>query len=113
MPGLVMIVISVSYATTWIYLAAHQEAPGARRRVHSRRLSAFRFTAGNGGYLAGTAIAFVSPIAALIMFGLLAAYYLFEHLPTPAGEPAPGLTPDGESRAVQAGGRQRATRSER
>ncbi len=37
--GLVMIVISVGYGATWIYLAAHQEELGARRRVHRPRLS--------------------------------------------------------------------------
>ncbi len=29
---------------------------------------------------------FFSPLAALIIFGLLAVYYLFEHLPSPAEE---------------------------
>ena len=41
----------------WIYLAAHQEELGARRRVHRPRLSTVRFTAGNAGYVAGTLVA--------------------------------------------------------
>jgi len=80
--GLVMIAISVGYASLWIYLAAHQEALGARRRIHRPRLSTFRFTIGNAGYLAGTLIALVSPMAAVAIFGLLAIYYMFEHLPS-------------------------------
>jgi uncharacterized membrane protein len=80
--GLVMIVISVGYASLWIYLAAHQQALGARRRIHRPRLSTFRFTAGNAGYVAGTLIGLVSPVAALIIFGLLAIYYMVEHLPS-------------------------------
>jgi uncharacterized membrane protein len=80
--GLVMMAISVGYASVWMYLAAHQEALGARRRVHRPRLSTFRFTFGNAGYVAGTLIALVSPIAALIIFGLLAVYYMIEHLPS-------------------------------
>jgi uncharacterized membrane protein len=80
--GLVMIVISIGYASVWMYLAAHQEALGARRRVHRPRVSTFRFTAGNAGYVAGTLIAVVSPVAALIIFGLLAIYYMVEHLPS-------------------------------
>ena len=83
--GLVMIVIALSYAAMWLYLAAHQGKLGARRRVHTPRLSTVRFTAGNAGYVLGTLIAFVSPVAALIIFGLLAVYYLFEHLPDPSG----------------------------
>lgn len=81
--GLVMIAISIGYASMWIYLAAHQEALGARLKIRTPRLSTIRFTAGNAGYVAGTLIAFVSPVSALIIFALLAVYYLFEHLPEP------------------------------
>jgi uncharacterized membrane protein len=80
--GLVMIAISIGYASIWIYLAAHREALGARRRVRRPRLSTLRFTIGNAGYIAGTLIALVSPIAAITIFGLLAVYYMFEHLPS-------------------------------
>jgi uncharacterized membrane protein len=80
--GLVMIAISVGYASMWIYLAAHQEVFGARRRIHRPRLSTVRFTIGNAGYIAGTLIALVSAVAALIIFGLLAMYYMVEHLPS-------------------------------
>jgi uncharacterized membrane protein len=80
--GLVMVAISIGYASMWIYLAAHQEALGARRRIHRPRLSTFRFTIGNAGYLAGTLIALVSPMAAVAIFGSLAIYYMFEHLPS-------------------------------
>jgi hypothetical protein len=42
-------------------------------------------------YVAGTLVAaFGFPVAALIVFGLLAVYYLFEHLPDPAGEDVGG-----------------------
>jgi uncharacterized membrane protein len=80
--GLVMIAISIGYASMWLYLAAHQEALGARRRIHRPRLSTFRFTIGNAGYLGGTLVAFISPITALIIFGALAVYYMVEHLPS-------------------------------
>lgn len=81
--GLVMIAIALGYASMWIYLARHQDVLGARRSIRIPRLSTVRFTAGNAGYVAGTLIAFVSPVSALIIFGLLAVYYLFEHLPEP------------------------------
>ena len=90
--GLVMIAISIGYASMWIYVAAHQHLLGARRRVRTPRLSTIRFTAGNAGYVGGTIVALFVPVAALIIFGLLAVYYLFEHLPDPADESgeAPG-----------------------
>jgi uncharacterized membrane protein len=94
--GLVMIAISIGFGSMWIYLAAHQKELGARRRVHTPRLSTFRFVAGNGGYLAGTLIAFVAPAAALILFALLAVYYLFEHLPDPADAAADSGEPGEE-----------------
>ena len=80
--GLVMVAISIGYASTWIYLARHQHELGPRRVVRTPRLSTIRFTAGNVGYIAGTLIALISPVAALIIFGLLAVYYLFDHLPS-------------------------------
>jgi uncharacterized membrane protein len=82
--GLVMILISIGYATLWVYVAAHQQSLGARQKIRTPRWSTFRFTAGNAGYLAGTLVAFIWPVAALIIFGLLAVYYMFEHLPEPA-----------------------------
>jgi uncharacterized membrane protein len=95
--GLVMIAISIPFALLWIYLAAHQHELRARRRVRTPRLSTLRFTAGNAGYLAGTIIALFVPVAALIIFGLLAVYYLFSHLPDPADETAE----DGEGGATE------------
>ena len=93
--GLVMIAISISFGSMWVYIAAHQRALGARRQVHTPRLSTFRFVVGNAGYVAGTLIALVAPVAALIIFGLLAVYYLFEHLPDPSGDGNAEGAPDG------------------
>ena len=85
--GIVMIAISIGYAAMWLYLAAHQEALGAVRRIRTPRASNLRFTAGLVGYIAGTLVAaFASAVAALAIYGLLAVYYLFEHLPDPSGE---------------------------
>jgi uncharacterized membrane protein len=84
--GLVMIAIAICYASTWLYLAAHQQELGARTTIRVPRLATLRFTAGNAGYVAGTLIALVWPVVALIIYGLLAVYYLFEHLPDASSE---------------------------
>jgi uncharacterized membrane protein len=84
--GIVMIAISIGYASTWVYMAAHQQELGATRKIQVPRISTIRFTAGSAGYLVGTLVALASPVAALAIFGLLAIYYLFEHLPDPSGE---------------------------
>ena len=83
--GLVMIAISIGFAGLWIYVATHAPALGAVVPPEALRRSIPGFTGGLVAYVAATLIAaFVSPVAALIMFGLLAVYYLFEHLPSPA-----------------------------
>ncbi len=84
--GLVMIAISIGYSTMWLYVAAHQEQLGAMRRVRTPRSATVRFTAGLGGYVIGTLVAaFVSAVAGLTVYGLLAVYYMFEHLPERSG----------------------------
>jgi uncharacterized membrane protein len=93
--GLVMIAISCGFACLWIYVATHAPALGATVPPEALRKSIPGFTGGLIAYVLATLIAaFFSPLAALIIFGLLAVYYLFEHLPSPAETgPRPG---DGE-----------------
>jgi len=87
--GLVMIVISAGFAGIWVYVATHASSLGAAVPAGALRQSIPGFTVGGAVYVVGTLIAaFWSPVVALIIFGLLAVYYLFEHLPGPAGENA-------------------------
>jgi uncharacterized membrane protein len=87
--GVNMIFISISFGLTWVYVVAHARVLGGSEQLRARASSTLRFTAGNVGYIAGTLIAaFVSPVGGLIIFGLLAVYYMFEHLPSPETESA-------------------------
>jgi uncharacterized membrane protein len=90
--GLVMIAISLGFAGLWIYVVTYATALGAAVPPEALRQSIPGFTGGLIAYVLATLIgAFYSPVAALILFGLLAVYYLFEHLPSPAEEgPRPG-----------------------
>jgi uncharacterized membrane protein len=89
--GLVMIAISAGFAALWVYVATHATAVGAALPPEALRDSIPGFTLGGAVYVAGTLIAaFVSALAGLIIFGALAVYYLFEHLPSPADEAEPG-----------------------
>jgi uncharacterized membrane protein len=94
--GIVMIAISAGFVGVWVYVVTHARSLGAALPPSALRRSVPGFTLGGVAYAAGTLIAaFWSPVAALIIFGLLAVYYLFEHLPGPAGdikdgEPAAG-----------------------
>jgi uncharacterized membrane protein len=84
--GLLMIAISVSFGGTWVYISRHLDELCGRQPVRPSRMATLRFVAGNAGYVAGTLIALASPVAGLIIFGLLAVYYLFEHLPEPSSD---------------------------
>jgi uncharacterized membrane protein len=85
--GLVMIAISAGFACVWVYVVTHAPSLGAAVPQGALRQSIPGFTLGGGVYVAGTLIAaFWSPVIALVIFGLLAVYYLFEHLPGPSGE---------------------------
>ena len=88
--GLVMIAISLGFDGLWIYVATHATALGAAVPPEALRQSIPGFTGGLIAYVVATLIALFSPLAALIIFGLLAVYYLFEHLPSPAGAAAVG-----------------------
>jgi uncharacterized membrane protein len=91
--GLVMIAISLGFAGLWIYVATHAPALGAAVPPEALRQSIPGFTGGLLAYVVATLIAlFFSAVAALIVFGLLAVYYLFDHLPSPA-EAGPDAVP--------------------
>jgi TMEM175 potassium channel family protein len=85
--GIVMLAISAGFDGVWVYVVTHARSLGAALPPSALRRSVPGFTLGGVAYAAGTLIAaFWSPVAALIIFGLLAVYYLFEHLPGPAGD---------------------------
>jgi uncharacterized membrane protein len=82
--GLVMILISLGFAGLWVYVVTHAAKLGGRVEPQALRRSIPGFTGGLLGYVAGTVLAaFGLPVAALILYGLLGVYYLFEHLPAP------------------------------
>jgi uncharacterized membrane protein len=86
--GLVMIAVSISFAGLWIYVVTHAERLGGRAQPEALRRSIPGFTGGLLVYVGGTLVAaFGAPLAALVIYGLLAVYYLFEHLPSPSAVP--------------------------
>jgi uncharacterized membrane protein len=79
--GLVMILMSTCFSAVWWYVVLHQRMLDERLPSGVVRRSVPRFGLGFVGYVAATLIAIVSPLTALVLFGLLAIYYAFEHLP--------------------------------
>jgi len=96
--GLVMIAISAGFAGVWVYVVTHAPSLGAAVPQGALRQSVPGFTLGGAGYAAGTLIAaFWSPVIALVIFGALGVYYLFEHLPSPAEESSADQTGAGQA----------------
>jgi uncharacterized membrane protein len=83
--GLVMIAISAAFSVMWLYVGNHASEVAHRPGRPAPRWTNIRFSAGLVGYVAGTVVALFSPGAALAVFGLIAVYYLFDHLPEPVG----------------------------
>ncbi len=84
--GLVLMAASVGFAGLWIYVVTHAERLGGSAQPQALRRSIPGFTAGLLVYVAATLVAaFGAPLAALVIYGLIGVYYLFEHLPSPAG----------------------------
>jgi len=84
--GLVMIVMSIAFSGLWAYLSSHATRLGGRPSVASVQLWV-RFSAGGLGYVIGVLLAaFWRPAVALALYGAVAVYYMFEHLPEPSSE---------------------------
>jgi uncharacterized membrane protein len=84
--GLTMIAISIGFSGMWLYLEAHRERLGASARMRSPAAASVRFTLGLVGYVVATLLAaFVSATVALALYGVIAVYYLIDHLPDASG----------------------------
>jgi len=85
--GLLLSAMSIAFASMWFYIAAHQ-AKLATRPIDAPVLSTLRFAAGLVGYIAGTLLALAWPLISVIIYALIAVYYVFEHLPDPVSAAA-------------------------
>jgi uncharacterized membrane protein len=89
--GLLMILMSICFSALWWYVVFHPGMLDERLTPEAVRRSIPRFGLGFFGYVVATVIGLVSPLAALVLFGVLALYYAFEHLPAARElDPDPG-----------------------
>jgi len=96
--GLVLIAASLGFAGLWIYVVTHAEQLGGQAQPEALRRSIPGFTVGLLVYVGATVVAaFGAPLIALVIYGLLGVYYLFEHLPSPSSAAAPAR-PGGDGR---------------
>ncbi len=81
--GVVLLAISTAYSAMWVYIGRHAAVVAHQPDRPPERLKTLRFTAGLGGYALAAGVSFYSPGVAMAMYGLIAVYYFFEHLPDP------------------------------
>jgi uncharacterized membrane protein len=79
--GLLMIAMSICFSAIWWYAVSHPRMLDGRLPPEVVRRSIPRFGFGFFGYIVTTFVALASPLTALVLFGLIALYYAFEHLP--------------------------------
>jgi hypothetical protein len=95
-----MIFMSITFSSMWVYLSAHHERLVARP-LRTPLQAWIRFSAGLVAYVAATLVAaFISPGLALVIYGAIGVYYLFENLPSEPEAPGSG---DEQKAGAQAG----------
>jgi uncharacterized membrane protein len=83
--GVVFLVMGLSFGAIWVYAVGHRELAVEGIQPALVRSAVPRFTIGNLVYLVGIGLAFVSPLLSLLLYGLVAVYYVFPTLPRAAG----------------------------
>jgi uncharacterized membrane protein len=81
--GLLMIAMSIGFSAVWWYVVFHPQMLDERLDGAAVRRSIPRFGIGLVAYVVTTIVALTSPLTALVLFGVIALYYAFEHLPSP------------------------------
>lgn len=81
--GVLLSAMSVAFGGMWIYIAGHQDKLASQPIPVSTR-STLRFVGGLFVYVTATLIGFTLPVVSVIIYGAVAVYYVFEHLPPPS-----------------------------
>jgi uncharacterized membrane protein len=84
-----MTIMGLAFGLVWTYATQHHHLLTKQLDPNLARKMTPRFVIGNGIYIAAIGVAFASPYLAIAIDGLVAVYYVFNHLPTPEPEPDP------------------------
>jgi uncharacterized membrane protein len=81
--GLVFLLMGVPFGQIWRYTAARPELVHEALGTERARRALWRLQAGELGYLLGIGLAFMSGLASLVVYALVALYYVAPNLPDP------------------------------
>jgi uncharacterized membrane protein len=87
--GCTFLLMGLPFSGIWLYAVVSHDLAGPGLDRDTARAALPRFALGNIGYAIGIGLAFISPLASLLLYGLVAVYYVFPTLPH-ATHPRPG-----------------------
>jgi hypothetical protein len=73
--------MGLAFGAIWWFAVGHYELAVEGIQPALKRSAIPRFTIGNLAYLVGIWLAFASPLLSLLLYGLVAVYYVFPTLP--------------------------------
>jgi uncharacterized membrane protein len=82
--GVVFLLMGLSFGAIWLYAVGHHELALEGLPPALARSAVPRFTIGNLVYVVGIGMAFFVPLLSLLLYGLVAIYYVFPTLPRAA-----------------------------
>jgi uncharacterized membrane protein len=86
--GALMILMSLAFTGLWRHVTRDARLLGQHLDPRRARQESVLFSAGLAGYVAGVGLAFVSAPVSLLVYGLVAVFYIFPWLPeAPLPEP--------------------------
>jgi uncharacterized membrane protein len=77
------VLMAISFGVLWEYITRHREKLGVELTDEEVRRRSLAFQIGNPFYLVALGVAFISPVAVLVIIGALAVYYMVAGMRSP------------------------------
>jgi uncharacterized membrane protein len=84
--GLVMVLMSIAFTTLWLHVTSDRNLISRHLDPQRARRDGVLFSAGLAAYVVGIGLSFVSAQLALLLYALIAVYYVFPWLPRGQGQ---------------------------
>jgi uncharacterized membrane protein len=84
--GTIMVLMSIAFTLLWRHVTSDRRLIGPHLDPHRARQESMLFSAGLGAYVAGIGLSFVSAPLALLLYALIAVFYVFPWLPATRGQ---------------------------
>ncbi len=79
------VLMAIAFGVLWEYITRHREKLGVELTDEEVRRRSLAFQIGNPFYLVAVLVAFINPVAVLVIIGALAVYYMVAGMRSPDG----------------------------